>query len=410
MFIAHLAVIFLGVTGDNAEAVQKQIAPVLRAAHVKRVLASEAEIVALTHHTRESRDIVKHLAADGVIAGELVTSGRQSSLRFVIYGREGIRRSFNETPLVNGKLTREDLEVFTTNLDGDVGELSGQKPVAAAPAARGPRQRTATPAPVATAVVSDVDDAPPGLASGSARPTPAQAVVHDDEPIAGETTTLTATAPTARRDHSVVHADVGVGIASRGYAPGPSKVTGYTSSPVGQIRFAAGFEPTKHLMLDVLAERTLQMSTPLADGMAPTTISRWEVAAGYTLHGPIDVTPVVGLGDRGFAVQSTDATRSPDSNYRYAVLGLRFAKAVGTHVTLRTNVAFEPIIGGSDPTEMAVPSKRWGLGVGAAIDVHPVSHVYARVGFDWQRFAWSWDAGSAVDSYPTGLVALGAEY
>jgi hypothetical protein len=44
------------------------------------------------------------------------------------------------------------------------------------------------------------------------------------------------------------------------------------------------------------------------------------------------------------------------------------------------------------------------------------THVALRAAVDYQRFAWSWGAAgtraatSAVDSYPTGTVSVGADY
>ncbi len=440
MFIAQLAVVFLGITGDHAEGVQRQIGPLMHAAHVKRVLASEDEIVALTHHTAESREIVKHLDADGVIAGEMVVANHKTTLRFVIYGHEGIRRSFNETPLVNGMLTREDLEVFATNLDGDVADLVGSKtapkPAPAAPAIVVARAIPSAPPKAAMALVAakpapastdDEREAPPGLdatpaaTKHEAAPTETASVSLDEiEEMTGgggsSTAVTTEVEPGQRANELHLHAGVGIGLAGRGFAPGPSTVTGFSTSPVGQVRFDAGIEPTKHTSLEVLAERSLAMTTPLSDGMATTTMSRWEVTGGYTLHGAIDVTPVLGLGHRSFAIQSADPSRTPDNDYRYVIVGARFAKPIGDKVTLRANVAFEPVTGGMEPTEMAFgDAQRWAFAVGGALDIRPISHVFARVGFDWQRFSWSWNAGprgagGAVDSYPTGIVTVGAEY
>jgi hypothetical protein len=168
----------------------------------------------------------------------------------------------------------------------------------------------------------------------------------------------------------------------------------------------------------IIAERTLQMQTPVADGMAGTAMSRWEIAGGYTVtHGTIEVAPTVGLGHRSFSIDSTDPSRSPDGDYSYLIAGATAKTSLGKKLSLRGLFAFEPVIGGAEPTEMAFgEATRWALDVGAAIELHPFAHVFARAAFDYQRFTLSWDAaqargaGGAVDSYPSGTLSLGAEY
>jgi hypothetical protein len=358
----------------------------------------------------------------------------------VIYGHGGNLRSLGETPLVGGKLTKEDLDVFAANLDSELTDLGKAHPAVVAPPAPAPapvavpvaRAMPAAPPRAAVAMVTpDDSESPPGL---EAAPKPAQAK-HEAAPVETASVSLDeieemtgggggsapesieTQAPGIRTTDLRIHAAIGIGLAGRGFTPGPSTVTGYSTSPVGQARFEAGLAPTHRTTLDVVAERTLTMTTPLSDGMATTTMSRWEVTGGIVLHGPIEVTPVVGLGHRSFAIQSADPSRSPDNDYRYIVAGVRFARALGDKVTLRANAAFEPVFGGMEPTEMAFgDARRWAFAVGGALDVRPVAHVFARLAIDYQQFSWSWDdagprgAGGAVDSYPSGLVSLGAEY
>src|SRR5262249_6701718 len=154
-----------------------------------------------------------------------------------------------------------------------------------------------------------------------------------------------------------------------------------------------GVEPSERTMIAVIADRTLQMASPVLDGMAATTMSRWEVAGGYTLvHGGFDLATQVGVGRRSFSIDSTDPSRSPDSAYAYLVVGARASKSLGSHVALRGGVAFEPVVAGVEPTEMAFgDATRWAVDAGAALELH-LSHVFARMAFDYQRFTWSWDA------------------
>ena len=216
-----------------------------------------------------------------------------------------------------------------------------------------------------------------------------------------------------------LHAGLGIGLSSRSFAPGPSTVAGYSSSPVGAIHFEGGVEPTERTTLNVLAESTLAMNTPLSGGMASTSMARWEVAAGYTAwrSGSAAITPTIGLGRRTFSIDSTDPARTPDGDYTYLMLGATASKSLSKRLSLRGVMMFEPVVGGDEPTQMAFGgASRWAIDAGAALELRPIRHVFARIALDYQRFAWSWDAagargaGGAVDSYPSGTLALGAEY
>ncbi len=84
---------------------------------------------------------------------------------------------------------------------------------------------------------------------------------------------------------------------------------------------------------------------------------------------------------------------------------------------MRGGLAFEPVVSGLEPTEAALgDATRWALDVGVAVELRVHSHVFLRATADYQRFAWSWDmagargAGGAVDGYPTGALAVGADY
>jgi hypothetical protein len=281
------------------------------------------------------------------------------------------------------------------------------------------------------------NEAPPGLGA-SAAPAPAPAPAHRAE-THEETAPATdvadavslddvealtsggneAPTPQAAGSGSTLHlhAGAGLGLAGRVFSA-PASVTGYSSTPVGAVQFTAGLEPTARTALDVTAEHTLTMNSPVADGMAPTSMSRWEVTGAYRLvRGAVELSPIIGLGHRSFSIDSTDPSRSPDGDYSYVLLGATLGKPIGKHLTVRANAAFEPVLSGVEPTEMAFgEATRWAIDVGAAIELRPITHVFARAAVDYQRFAWSWDqagargAGGATDSYPSGTLSLGAEY
>jgi hypothetical protein len=464
MLFAQLAVVFVGIAGNKTEAVEHQLAPVLDHAGVTELAIPTGDLGALARHTDVAKEIVRNLHVDGLIGGALIAAKGKLTFRLVIYDADGNLKSLGETPLVGKKLSKDDLEVLGMNLDDEVAGLTKKhhpepapapapKPVSpppvvvkaappppppvvvtkVAPVTQKPATKTATSAPPSTGLADafgDDKDAPPGLGTPAA-PAPraetheaaapatevGDAVSLDDiESLTGGNEGPT---PIVAQASSTLHlhAGVGLGLAGRVFTA-PAAVTSYSSTPVGAVQFAAGLEPTARTALDVTAERTLTMSSPVSNGMAATTMSRWEVTGAYrAVRGAIEISPTIGLGHRSFSIDSTDPSRSPDGDYSYLVLGAAFAKALGTHVALRGLVAFEPVLSGVEPTEMAFgEATRWALDVGAAIELRPIAHIFARAAVDYQRFAWSWDqagargAGGATDSYPSGTLSLGAEY
>src|SRR5205823_693966 len=129
-------------------------------------------------------------------------------------------------------------------------------------------------------------------------------------------------------------ASVGIGFTSRSFSA-PTTVAGYSAGAVGSIRFEGHVQPVSRLQLSALGERTLQMSSPVYDGMASTAIARWEIDASFALtQGRVRIAPVVGLGRRTFSINSTDPSRSPDSDYNYLVLGANVSAELGKRVRL----------------------------------------------------------------------------
>jgi len=465
MFLAP-TIVFVGIAGNHHEVVEKQLAPVFEKAGVQELVIPMPDLGQLARHTDASKDIVKKLHVDGVISGALITAGGQKTFRIVIYDGNGNMRSLDETPLAGKKLTGGDLEVLAINLTDEVGDLGKGKKPAGGPRAEAladveidpPKKAPpAIPAPPARkAVVRDDEEAPPGMPaakkSGKSAPkaelatpafadTPASETEHEAAPketadasavsmdeieamtgggdgatIDGGSSTATAPAP-----ESTLHLHVGGGFAviGRVFTP-PMALNGFTSTPVGGEQFAADVAPTARTSLDVMAERTLSMTTTLATGTASTVVSRWEINGGYALAGHDGGTRLVanlGLGHRAFSMESTDPSRSPDNEYNYVLLGARLAQPLGDKVTLRGEVELEPVFGGADGMQMTLgPSTRWGLDVGAALEYKLAAHFVARGAFDYQRFSWSWDAagaraaGGASDSYPSGSVAVRTEF
>lgn len=421
--LAGLAVVFAGIAGQSDHRVERQLHGIASDLHVATARLTATELATIGHHGEGARAIVARLHASGVIAGEYVMTNGHAMVRLFIYNGDGGMRSLAEMPLTGEVLAPDDLATIRANLADDVAAMTPASPPAepapapappAPPAPpkiidRAPRPEVAPPAaaaPTTAAPASDAVDVAEleALSSGPA-----------DAP-AGVEARAAETGPSDAALH--LHATVGLGLGTRSFTPGPTTVPAYASAAVGVVRFAAGMQPTPRVALSGVVERTLAMTSPVNTQMADTSFSRWELTGDYAVvQGRVQVRPLVGVGHRAFAIDSTDPSRSPATDYSYAMLGARAAAAVSGHVTLHGHFTFEPVLGGADPMEMAFGSAtRWAVDVGAAVEIRPWTHLYARVAADYQRFTWTWDqvgargAGGAVDSYPSGTVSLGADY
>jgi opacity protein-like surface antigen len=435
MLLAPAVIVFVGIAGHHADAIDHQLAPVLAHSHVTSRMIGAADLGTIARHTDASRDVVQHLHVDGVVGGALIESGGTLTLRVVIYDGDGNLKSLGETPLGARTLSKDELEVFGMNLDEEIGGIAAHRRVAPAAEAMAAAPPPAAamgfapahappPAPAhdLAEISFDTDDAAPPAephdAHHDAKPTEtADAVSLDDVAALNNEPADTGSSTRSVDDGLHLHAIAGLGLAARSFT-GPSTLTGYSSSPVGTVHVEAGLVPTAHLALAAMAERAIEMSSPVGTAMASTSMSRWELTAAYTVtHGSIAIAPTIGVGQRSFSIDSTAPQRSPDADYGYVVLGATATAPLGDHFTLRALAAFEPVIGGDEPTAMAFgAASRWALDVGAGLEVRPMAHVFLRAALDYQRFAWSWAAAgtrsdsSAVDSYPTGTLSLGANY
>jgi len=401
MLLSQLAIVFVGITGNHHAAIEHQLGPSLEKAGATELAIADADLGAVVHHTRASRDVVRKLHVDGVIAGEVVGSGNALSFRVVIYDGDGKLSSDSETPLTGHTLAKVDLDIFATNLKDTVDTIARQRhPVAS--------RRTATD-----------DDAPPGLGgSKPARANPPPPAVATTA-TAGDVDPVEAAAPPAtimrEADHRAygdarIHAGLTLGIVGRVLSSDPNTVKSYSSSPVGTAGFAVGAEPIRRLSLAADYERTLVMSSIVAGSSTASAISRWQVTASYdVVRGVVALAPVLGLGHRAFAIDSPSTTRTPDSDYTYLVIGATVTKPLGQRLALRGLAAFEPVTGATEPMMLGEGS-RWGFDLGAALELRATSHVFARAAVDYQQFSSSWTAGSATDGYPTGSLAAGATF
>jgi hypothetical protein len=449
-FLPGLAVVFAGILGGKDSGVDRQVKTIVHDLHVKPIAMAAGSLRTLTHHGGGTREIVKKLHAEGVVAFEVVTGHGEPTLRLVVYDADGGLKTYSEVSLGAHGLSPDDLDVLRTNLADDVTSLGGgaaepapapaplpappppPKAVKPMPAAQ-PKPAPAKPAPAAEPEI-ELDAPASAPAHGEA------AAKHDDSAAkpaapsdgdavsADEIAAMTAGSSAATAEGSsssgasALHlgAALGFGVSSRYFTPSPSTVAAFTSSPVGAMQLEAHVQPTAHTSLSVSTDRTLGMTTPMRDGtVAATTISRWEAAGTYAMirSGSLEIGPRVGAGRRSFALDSMDPSRSPDGEYDYLMLGMAGAMHLGPHLTVRAAALFEPVVSGTEPTEMAFgEATRWAVDVGGAVEYRPFDHVFARVAADYQRFTWSWDqagargAGGAVDEYPSGTISLGADY
>ena len=408
MMLPWFAVMFGGILGNgNPEAgrISTEILSAVRErVDLSTIQIPPAQLATLTRHGSGSREIVAKLHVDGLVGGELIDHDGKLTLRLVVYGADGGMRSLTEITLKNRALGLGDFAAIRSNLADEALALAPRKALVPTPV---PEAKAPEPAiesaPTPVAAVADatpvVDDEPSPIDAAPAVVVASATPEDDEDPVLG------------------LRVGVGLGVVARTFSPGPATVPGYTASPVGAVSFTAQIQPAKRLCLDLRVDRTLSMSTPMGEDMATTAMSRWEASADYFLHtGRVMLASRVGLGRRAFSIESNVSGRTPDSDYNYLIVGATASASLGHSASLQGFAAFEPVLWGAEPTEMAFgEARRWAVDVGAAFEVHPRAHLFARVSADLQRFAWSWAAGDrssggAVDLFPSAMASLGAVY
>ncbi|CAN5922353.1 hypothetical protein BH11MYX3_BH11MYX3_03510 [soil metagenome] len=409
MILPWLAVVFGGVLGNgNPEAARistEILTTVRERAELTPIKLPAKQLAALTHHASASHEIVAKLEVDGVIAGELIDKHGELTLRIVVYAADGRLRSLSEITLRNRALGFDDFAVMRSNLTDEVVALAPKpaKPpkvaVALKPAPEPEIEIDPTPTPAAGSEVAAIDEESAPLVDEPIAVV-ASSELEDEDPVLG------------------LRVALGLGVSSRSFTPGPATVAGYNASPVGTIGLSARIQPARRLCLDALVDRTLAMSTPMGADTAATSMSRWEVSGDYFLHqGRLAIASRVGLGRRAFSIETNLSGHTPDTDYNYLIVGATGSAMLGHGVVAHVLAAFEPVLWGSEPTEMAFgEARRWAIDLGAALEARPSAHVFARLAVDLQRFAWSWTAagargaGGAVDLFPSAMASVGATY
>ncbi len=395
-FLAGLAVVFAGLLGGKGN-VDAQVKRVVRDLHVEVKVLPAAKLRTLTRHTAETRDLVRALHADGVIACEIVGG---KTLRLVIYEGDGTLKTFTELPLSRRGLTAADLRVLRENLRSEVIALRDSD----------------EPAPAPTTARVDTED-PLGGESSSTTPPRTQVASADDADSDDELGLVAEkpSQPAGTRTAPWFGLAAGAGVATRSFDPGTAMVTPYTSSPVPTIVVDAYAHPARRLSIHLGGERTLRLSTEMGDGSsASTTISRWYGSVDYAIvhGGAIAVAARLGGGRRSFVIDTDDADRSPDRGYNYVIAGFTASAHLGQRLALLASAAFEPVLSESAAMTSG-ESGRWALDVGAGVEVRASKHVFVRAAASYQRFSWSWltsGNGIASDAYPSGALSLGADY
>jgi hypothetical protein len=384
-------IVFVGIVGSHHATVEHQLGPSLEKAGISELAIPDDERAAIVKHTTASKKIVKSLHVGGVVAGQLNGAGSSRTFRVVIYDGDGNLTSDLESPIASAGLTKDNITMFETNVSD----------IAA----------SATPAPShgsKRAAAHADDDAPPGM--GGTSPTVATADADSDD-----TSTAPAvvehTAPTGHERAVHIRFGLLLGGVGRSFATDPNTVQTYSSTPVPTGGFEGDVAVGNRVHIAGSFEHTLVMHTPIGSDNVSTNIGRAQAYASYdVVHGGVTVAPVLGFGERYFAIDTDSTMRSPDFVYQYVIAGATVAKPLGTRWTLRGLAAYEPVVGGLTPHMLPDPG-RWGFDLGAALEFRATAHLFARAAFDYQSFASSWVShGGATDAYPTGTASAGASF
>jgi hypothetical protein len=409
LFLAPI--VFVGILGNHHDAVEHQLGPSLDKVGITELAIPDGERAAIVKHTAASKKVIKSLHVGGVVAGELTGAGADRSFRVVIYDGEGNLTSDLESPIAANGLTKANIHTFEANIADIAGTATPAAPtrVAAATPKRSKKAATVDDAPLSSSHVDD--DAPPGFAGApkqSTHPAVATAAPADDDDTTAAAPAVVAHAPATGGGHAI-HLDVAAlgGIVGRSFAPDPNTVQKYNSTPVPTGGIAGTINIGARAHIAGSFEHSLVMHTAVGGNNVTTGIGRYEALATYdVLHGSVRLGPAVGFGARYFAMDTDSNARSPDIEYQYVMLGATVAKPLGARWLLSGLVAYEPVVGGVIP---GMSPSRYGLDLGAALEVRATAHVFARAAFDVQQFATEWPmAGGANDVYPSGTIAVGA--
>ena len=442
------SVAFLGVTGPGAAHVSHQVESLVVSDDAVEVMAVPDSIrLALAQHSHRAAALIRHEVEEAAVVGTLSRHHRHGRLEILVYDAHGHLTARVRVAIHGGRLDRAGLARLRRSLMPAIHHLTGHAAVvndagppsrspaparpAAPVAARGRAARAAAPtastsAPPTPSANSGPDDSHDDADrdrdrrhgqdnSPSNRDGNSDSDSDDDDTDAslGDDSPRSASAP-----HMVAAVNLGLGVASRSFAPGPAAVSAYSGGAVAMSRLEGELRPAPRFGLRFLIDHAFDFATAMPDGQsANTTLSRWQAAATVRLPlGRVALEGLAGLGARHFTIDSKNLTRAPDGDYTYLVLGGRAHLTLGP-TALTALAELQPVLGGGQPTMSTFgPATRWALDIGAGFDVLFGHHLYARASADYQRFDWSWSqagargAGGAVNGYLAAALSLGLRY
>ena len=288
-------IVFVGIVGNQHEAVEKQLEPSLDKVGVTEMAIPDSSRAALVKHTKGAKQVVKSLHVGGVIAGQITGAGNDRSFRVIIYDAEGNLTSDLESPIGAKKLTPHNIDVFETNIS-DIAAAGTAAPASKAPAGKATRVAKRQAAPAADEPHLNDDDAPPGMPGSKPAPAPSHAPVvaaTDDESTTAtaEAPAVVATAPAKPGSHALhVQAGVLIGMVGRSLATDPNTFKHYDSTPVGTAGVAGSISIGPRLHIGGSFEHTLVMHTNVGGMNVSSNIGRAEATASYDLvHGSVSL-------------------------------------------------------------------------------------------------------------------------
>jgi hypothetical protein len=392
-FLVPAAVAYAGIVGPGTHRIDHQLATLLgRAVGAEEVGLPRSKKETLAREQPEAKALVQGLGAPAVVVGRVETEDDVSTLYVLTYGADGAVRSRVEVPLAELSLDRMALDLLRRELLPGLRELR-----------RAPEGAVATerPSPVPAETPRPEPEPPPAK------------VERAEGSVTAVATVPTQPAPAGPASSLETGLTVGFGLVGRTFEAAPLAVPNYHSSPVGAVRIGGEVRPVSILALGFAWDRALGLTTELAGENAATTLSRWQATAFLELPlSSLALGAGAGFGQRSFAIESQSADRTPDGDYQYVILAGRARMPLGRLLALGASVAFEPVVGGSQPTARAFgDAGRWGLELDGDLTLYPTSWLLVRFAAGWQRFAWSWSetrgSGGATDSYFDGMLSLG---
>lgn len=373
MLLPTLAVIFAGFTGGGHHhaRVEKQVQGVVKALHVDIKPLPAAVVHSLTHHDATTRDRVRKLDVDAVIAAEVTDKG---ALRIVMYDRDGKLASFTESALTNDLLSADDLSVLRDNLETDLEPFLG-KASEPAPAPAPAKKSTFDEEAELRSLGEDPKKTKTASKPVPPPPAPVVAKAPAKAPKAAPPTIDMDTDAQASDDESPLGNAHGSRPASATKAPAPASTAD-----------TAGSTPPE-------AETTTASAADDSGAVSASDIEAMMGSASETAETPASTTqPELHIGaEAGFGIsQRSFATPSALAGYGSAPVGaVHLAVDVQPHTRMRLHLAAERTVGMTTPLDSGAAStvvSRWEATGGYAV-THGRIEISPQVGIGRRSFS-----------------------